>query len=56
MKMGTKHKIRHSTSIGMRNGSIFWNMGKTQKDSPGKAGEYVIRKFSKFEASGGKPN
>ena len=33
-----KNKIRHSMSIGMRNGSICWNMGKTQKDGPGKVG------------------
>ena len=40
-----KNKIRHSISIGMRNGSIHWNMDKTQEDSPGKAGEYEIVKI-----------
>ena len=33
-----KNKIRHSISIGTRYGSICWNMGKTQKEGPGKVG------------------
>ena len=41
----------------MRNGSICWNMGKTQKEGPSKVEEYeIVKKFSKFEANGGKPN
>lgn len=39
-----KNKIRHSISIGMRNGSICWNRGKTQKEGPSKVEEYEIVK------------